>query len=162
MTGFPEVSINVEGGEGDGGEGVIVDSDVFDGGVGGADEGVELDGDDMVLREVVVGGSVEEAEGAAGGVGWDLVAERGEVEGEAVAVGGFVDGGDGEGEAGGEVGECFGCWVVEVEGLGGDGSSDAEEVGDFVEVDGAVGGFSVTFVGDGGGVVVEVGDVEGE
>lgn len=53
MTGFPEVSINVEGGEGDGGEGVIVDSDVFDGGVGGADEGVELDGDDVVLREEI-------------------------------------------------------------------------------------------------------------
>lgn len=49
-----------------------------------------------------------------------------------------------------------------MEGFGVDGPSDAEEVADFVEVDGAVGGSSVALVGygGGGGRVVEVGYVE--
>ena len=166
VTHFSEVVVDVEVGKGHRGQRVVVYTNMFHGGISGANKGVKFDSENMVLREVTVGGGIEEGKGATCGVWWDLVAKRGKVKRKAIGISGLggVHSVNGEGEACDEVGEKIGRWVPQVEGFGVEGPSDTKVVANFVEVDGAVGWSSITLVGNvGRGFwIIKVGYVEEE
>jgi len=95
----------------------------------------------MVLREVTVGGGVEEGKGATCGIWRDLVAKRGQVKSKAIGIRGLraVYSVNGEGEARDKVGDNIGRWIPQAEGFGVESPSDTKVVANFVEIDGAVG-----------------------